>query len=132
MQLSEGGVAALQPSQEEKGPSRGLWEPEGPQREQQGPAAEKPELNVRTGKTSLGSAPQNRHASPNTGAHQTSRRVRKPLKPDTSLSPLGFLCREFKGSWTHSYIENKNLLLSASFWPPFLVMVSYLRRCSSM
>lgn len=75
MQLSEGGVAALQPGQEEKGPSQGQWEPEGLQREQQGPAAEKPELNVRTGKTSRGSAPQNHNASPNTGAHQTSRRL---------------------------------------------------------
>lgn len=51
MQLSEGGEAALRSSQEEKGPSRGQWEPEGEEWEQPGPATENPELRDRTGKT---------------------------------------------------------------------------------
>lgn len=82
VQLSEGGDAPLPSSQEEKGPSRGQWEPEGLEWEQQGPAAENPELRERTGKTWRAGAPcnwpfrepQNVNVSPNIGAHQTSRR----------------------------------------------------------
>lgn len=51
MQLSEGGEAALPSSQEEKGPSRGQWEPEGLEWEQQVPATENPEPRRTTGKT---------------------------------------------------------------------------------
>lgn len=83
VQLSEGGEAALPSSQEEKGPSQGQWELEGLECEQQGPTMENPELRERTGKTWRGGAlrgwpfrePRTHNASPNIGAHQTSRRL---------------------------------------------------------
>lgn len=58
VQLSEGGEAALPSSQEEEGPSRGQWEPEGLEREQQGPATENTELRERTGNAWWGGAPR--------------------------------------------------------------------------
>lgn len=128
VQISEGGEAALLSSQEEKGPSQGQWEPEGPEWEQRGPATENPEPRRRTGKTWRGGAqcePRVHKASPNTGAHQTSRSLESHRN---SLTWLWAFSNFFAGN-----SERPGLALISkppplpSFWTSFLVIVSYLQ-----
>lgn len=127
VQISEGGEAALLSSQEEKGPSPGQREPEGPEWEQQGPTTENSEPRQRTGKTWRGGAqrdgpfcePQVQKASPNTGAHQTSRSL------ESHRNSLTWL-------WAGNSEKRVLVLISKppplpSLWPSFLVIVSYLQ-----